>query len=91
MKILKIGFIIIIGFIALTYIYIKITEPKSYEECKVDYVLMDNIFILRNRVYPITLCAGGEEASPEGLQGCPNGIASADEYAHYACKHFLED
>ena len=89
MKILKIGFIIIIGFIALTYIYVKITEPKSYEECKVDFI--DNRLDFFLEAYPTTLCAGGEDAPPEGLQGCPNGNASADEYAHYACKHFLED
>ena len=89
MKILKTGFIIIIGFIALTYIAVKITEPKSYEECKVDFI--DNRLDFFLETYPRTLCAGGEDAPPEGLQGCPNGNASADEYAHAACKHFLED
>ena len=89
MKILKIGFIIIIGFIALTYIYIKITEPRSYEECKVDFI--DNRLGFGLEAYPTTLCAGGEEAPPEGLRGCPNGNASADEYAHNHCKHFVED
>ena len=89
MKLIKIAFIIIIGFIALTYIYIKITEPKSYEECKVDFI--DNRLDFFLEAYPTTLCAGGEEAPPEGLRGCPNGNASADEYAHAHCKHFLED
>ena len=89
MKIVKTGFGLIIGIIFFTYIYIKITEPKSYEECKVDFI--DNRLDFFLEAYPTTLCAGGEEAPPEGLQGCPNGNASADEYAHYACKHFLED
>ena len=89
MKILKTGFIIIIGFIALIYIAVKITEPKSYEECKVDVI--DNRLDFFLETYPRTLCAGGEPAPPEGLQGCPNGNASPDEYAHAACKHFLED
>ena len=56
---------------------------------------IDNLVILgcniESKAYPTTLCAGGEEAPPEGLRGCPNGNASADEYAHNHCKHFLED
>ena len=89
MKLIKTGFVLIIGIIFCAYIYVKITEPKSYEECKVDFI--DNRLDFFLEAYPTTLCADGEEAPPEGLRGCPNGNASADEYAHAHCKHFLED